>query len=330
MPTGNPTPCTPNGKCSTRWPVHYVDLCEQYANEYDGSTTSRVQLPVHLISFASSEYTPSLKRLTRQAKEMNAFTSISMSTEEDLAPSFREQLSEYLRPGVRGYGFWMWKPELILRTLERIPDGEVLLYLDAGCHLNPAGRARFHQYVQWVATGHSGLLAFQYRSFSSAPRGFPIERAKDLTDRQYTKREALQALKTDLQNPLLDDPAIAGGILFIRKCSESTANLRLWRNVIETHPSAFTDELDISVQDSSFRDTRHDQSILSIHSKMLGIETVSAYETWVPKSSKVNADWTSLGGYPIHARRDLGHRAFSKYGVKRMLRGLGRLTGRAC
>lgn len=108
----------------------------------------------------------------------------------------------WLKPEVRGFGYWMWKPEVILRSLERIADGEVLLYLEAGCHLNPAGGARFSQYVEFVAASSSGLLAFQYRRLPSAPANYPIERAESLLDRYYTKREALEALEIDPQSPL--------------------------------------------------------------------------------------------------------------------------------
>jgi hypothetical protein len=127
------------------------------------------------------------------------------------------------------------------------------------------------------------MLAFQYRPFPSAPATYPIERAESLTDRHYTKREALEALEIDPQSPLLDDPAIAGGIIFVKKCSESMATLHLWREAVDKHPSASNDELDRVVQDSSFRDTRRDQSIFSIRANERGIETVSAYETWVRK-----------------------------------------------
>jgi hypothetical protein len=218
----------------------------------------------------------------------------------------------------------MWKPEIILRTLERIPEGEVLLYMDAGCHLNPAGRARLSQYVEWAATSASGLLAFQYRPFASAPANYPVERAESLPDRHYTKREALEALEIDPQSPLLDDPSIAGGIIFVKKCSKSVATLSLWREAVDEHPSAFTDELERSVQDSSFRDTRHDQSIFSIRAKERGIETVSAYETWVPKTSGARPNWNSLRLYPIHARRDLKHSIFSTNGVSDLRRQVGR------
>jgi hypothetical protein len=325
MHTENSAPCIEEGNCSPRWPVHYVDLCERGAAAGADSIANRSQTPVHLVSFASSDYAPSLRRLAQQAEAMSTFASITTTTEEDLEPSFRAKFSEYLQPGVRGFGYWMWKPEVILRTLERIPEGEVLLYLDAGCHLNPAGRARFSQYVEWAAKSASGLLAFQYRSFSSAPANYPIERAKILLDKHYTKREALEALEIDPQSPLLDDPAIAGGIIFVKKCSESIATLRLWREAVDKHPSAFTDELDRSVQDSSFRDTRHDQAIFSIRAKERGIETVSAYETWVPKTSSQQPDWSPLGRFPIHARRDLKKRRSAKDSLgtlRRQLRGV--------
>lgn len=323
MQPEDPTPCTREGQCSTRWPVHYADVCERGLDGSANSSSGRRRPPVHLVTFASSDYAHSLRRLRRQAQAMSTFASITTTTDKDLEPSFRAKFSEFLQPGVRGFGYWMWKPEVILRALERIPEGEVLLYLDAGCHLNPAGRARLSLYVKWVATSASGLLAFQYRPFPSAPANYPIERAESLLDRHYTKREALEALDIEPQSPLLDDPAIAGGIIFVKKCGESMASLHLWREAVDKHPSAFTDQLDRSAQDSSFRDTRHDQSIFSILAKQRGIETVSAYETWVPKTSDHQPDWSPLVGFPIHARRDLKRRLSAKEYLRSVKRILG-------
>ena len=329
MQPEHPTPCTREGQCSTRWPVHYADFCEQDTTRVADNSASPSQPRVHLVSFASSDYSPSLRRLRRQAEAMSRFASITTKTEKELAASFRVKFSEYLRRGVRGFGYWMWKPEVILSTLDRIPAGEILLYLDAGCHLNHRGQARFSQYLEWAATSASGLLAFQYRPFPSAPANYPIERAESLLDRHYTKREALEALDIGPQSPLLDDPAIAGGIIFVKKCGESMATLRLWREAVDKHPSAFTDELDRSAQDSSFRDTRHDQSIFSIRAKQRGIETVSAYETWVPKTSGARPDWGSLSSYPIHARRDLKRSAFSRNRFRDLRGHVGRYVDKA-
>lgn len=259
---------------------------------------------------------------------MSAFASITTSTEKNLAPHFRAKFAPFLGHGVRGYGFWMWKPEVILSELERISEGEFLLYLDAGCHLNPAGRARLSQYVEWVATSVSGLLAFQYRSLASAPTNYPIERAENLLDRQYTKREALGALEIDPHNPILDDPAIAAGVILVRKCRESMTTLRLWRKTAYTHPSVFTDELERTAQHSSFRETRHDQSVFSLLAKERGIETVSAYETWVPKTSRQQPDWSPLGRFPIHARRDLKRPIRVKDSIGMLKRRLGGVIAR--
>ena len=305
-------------RCSSRWPVHYVDLLQEKHDCPPSHARGKTNVAVHLLSFASSDCAPSLRRLVRQAEAMSVFSSIMTATEQDLAPSFRAKFSEYLQAGVRGFGYWMWKPEIILRTLERIPNGDVLLYLDAGCHLNPAGRARFSQYVDWTGRSSSGLLAFQYRSFSSAPANYPTERVETLLDRQYTKREALDALGISPRNALLDDPAIAAGIVFVRKSSAGNATLELWRGTVDAHPEAFTDAFESSLQDSSFREARHDQSVFSIRAKEQGIDTVSAYETWIPKTSGPRPNWNSLAMYPIHARRDLKYSAFSRNGIRRL------------
>ena len=41
-----------------------------------------------------------------------------------------EPLEEVVAP--RGAGFWLWKPWLVLRQLQKMAEGELLLYTDAG------------------------------------------------------------------------------------------------------------------------------------------------------------------------------------------------------
>jgi hypothetical protein len=50
--------------------------------------------------------------------------------------------------GSRGFGYWIWKPHIILKTLQEIPEDSILLYVDVGCHLNPCGKKTFHEYIE--------------------------------------------------------------------------------------------------------------------------------------------------------------------------------------
>ena len=36
----------------------------------------------------------------------------------------------------RGAGYWLWKPYFILKTMEKINDGDIIFYLDSGDYFN--------------------------------------------------------------------------------------------------------------------------------------------------------------------------------------------------
>ena len=129
---------------------------------------------IYLCSFASSNLTGVLERIGEQAISTDWFKKVYLYSENDLSLDFKEKVSYLLKKNIRGFGYWIWKPQVILQTLSQMRDGDVLLYADAGCHLNPGGIKMFKKYIDVVCKSNSGFLVF-----SSGRRG-----AKE---RQYTK-----------------------------------------------------------------------------------------------------------------------------------------------
>ncbi|MDA0079651.1 hypothetical protein [Brachyspira hyodysenteriae] len=50
----------------------------------------------------------------------------------------------------RGFGYWCWKPFIVLKTLESMNDNDILVYADVGCHFNKEGIDRFYEYLDLV------------------------------------------------------------------------------------------------------------------------------------------------------------------------------------
>ncbi len=92
---------------------------------------------IYLCAFANIEFMPSIIRFHNQAKESNFFDNIFIYNEYNLPKDekFEALLSHKLVPS-RGFGYWCWKPFIILKTLENIKDGDILVYADIGCHIN--------------------------------------------------------------------------------------------------------------------------------------------------------------------------------------------------
>lgn len=115
-----------------------------------------------LVTFADSRLKHSAKRLIRQAKRMGVFSQLISLDESGLDVEFRDNHSSILRPHVRGFGFWIWKPQVIIQALRSLKNGQILLYLDVGCHLNHRGIPRLLEYFEIVSKSKSGILAFNF------------------------------------------------------------------------------------------------------------------------------------------------------------------------
>lgn len=138
----------------------YIRLCRLIQAERQHSQIPRKRPDGRLVlcSFGDSRYGASRERLQEQAEDFDLFDAIHLYNEYDLPTSFREDFNEQLRADVRGFGYWVWKPRVILETLSKMDDGDVLLYVDMGCHLNSRGKERLLEYWQEVKRNESGFL----------------------------------------------------------------------------------------------------------------------------------------------------------------------------
>jgi hypothetical protein len=92
------------------------------------------------ITFAANgaNYIEAAKRLINQAYSLDYFDQIYLYTINDLVADnqFWGIHSEFISKNNRGYGYWLWKPYIIKKTFESLSDGDILLYLDAGCEID--------------------------------------------------------------------------------------------------------------------------------------------------------------------------------------------------
>ena len=113
----------------------------------------------YFCTFADTRMSVSLHRIKHEAEQFNLFNGIFCFDENHLDKTFKTKHPEVC-PDVRGFGYWVWKPQIILQTLTKMDDGDVLLYADAGCHLNSKAIKRFIDYTNQVRINQSGFLVF--------------------------------------------------------------------------------------------------------------------------------------------------------------------------
>lgn len=239
---------------------------------------------------------------------MNFFDGIDMLTEKDLPVGFRERFKCKLIPGSRGFGYWSWKPEVILAALDKMHLGDCLLYVDAGCHLNIRGRKRLLEYFEIVKKQETGMVAFQANPPNQANSSLRHDGRKlfDQPNYRWIKGDLLDFVEVRDDLSVVNDQAIGAGIILVRKCSKATMIIQEWQQVIRERFDLLDDTPSVSPNLPGFIEHRHDQAIFTLLCLKHGVKTLSAYEYWYPAkgSKRLKPDWDALGQFPIHAKRD--------------------------
>jgi hypothetical protein len=237
-----------------------------------------------IVTFASSSFAHAHRRFEKQARAFDLFDEYFIFTESDLDPEFRLEFRHVLHENVRGYGYWVWKPQIILQAMRRLEDGDELVYVDSGSHLIPGAKNRMEDYLNLARTSQAGIVAFQL----------------DMPEKNWCKADLLDYFG-GLENPEMSDSGQVQGGAIIMVRNQSTINfLERWLNIVHLRPDLVDDSPSNIPNFGGFREHRHDQAVFSLLSKQAGVALLPAWEQY-PNPGKT---WEDLSGYPIHHRRD--------------------------
>jgi hypothetical protein len=235
---------------------------------------------IHFLSFGgpTPKYHATLARICGEAQIFGEFASIEGYSEHTLKSdaAFWAKHGAFIETHSRGYGYWMWKPYLILRRLHQIPEGDILVYADAGCSINSGGKARFNDYIDMLNTTESGVLAFHLEH----------------KERLFTKRKVYDSFR---MSPETDESLqCLATILLLKKNANSVNLLTVWNEIVQKY-DLINDNVS-SNEHPGFVENRHDQSVWSMLLKRYPhIELRD--ETYFDE------DWNNGAKYPILARR---------------------------
>jgi hypothetical protein len=246
-------------------------------------------MKLHLVTFAdgSSTRRDAAHRLATQSKETGWFASVNplhLENLQQLSPIWFATHQPFLASQPRGLGYWIWKPFLILESLKRIAPDECLVYSDAGNEISASGAARFQDYVG-LARIHD-LFGFEI--------GEPIH--------QWTKGDLLNYLAIPSTSPFLALRQIWAGLLFIRHTPANLLLLSHWAELcVARNYSLVDDTPSVTPNPSTFREHRHDQSILTLLLRLSPRGCFLTDETY-------HAELWDKGGYlpsvPFHGFRN--------------------------
>jgi len=256
------------------------------------------------LTFADTKMVRARRRICRQARAMKIYTKIIGASEADLDEGFRKHFEKYLVPEARGFGYFVWKIQIVKQTLDQMNDGDILHWVDAGNHLNPKGRWRLEEYFAMTQASPIGILGFQHRP----PEGklhYDGRRLPDFAEYKYTKGDLIDRLRVRDNSELFNQQQIGTNTFFIRKCEKSMAFVNEWLSLPYENFALIDDSPSVSPNIDGFIEHRWDQSVFSILGKLRGISTVSDCECWYPSQNDCwKPDWEALKDFPILTKRD--------------------------
>ena len=277
---------------------------------------------ITLLSFGTKNLIKSASRLRKQAKDFKIYDNVKIFNEDDILSDDKKILQiKNLSKNSKGYGFWFWKPFLILKHIKELNEGDILHYMDLGCHLNPRGIKRFKQYIDIVNRASKGILAFQYYSSNSDPHlkiNYPIRK-----ESMYTKSDLLNFFSVLENKKITDTEQFWAGSFFIKKNTFTINFLKEWLDVFRLRIEVIYDTPSKIKNFNEFIENRYDQSVFSIMCKKNQIENISAYECdWAYQKNL--RTWLHLKDKPIIAKRDLQYSLFLRF-INRQKKTLRRL-----
>jgi hypothetical protein len=231
--------------------------------------------PVKLLTFASGPFLHQQKALNKSAVAGGVTECVAWTPAELQATEFYRAHRDIL-DAPRGSGYWLWKPYIIRRELERAKLGDWLVYYDVGRAWLPHRISRpLAPVLDWCERYNGGLLPGVYIPEYG-------------TNRQWTKRETFVLMGCD-EPRYWEHPQIQATYSVWRKSQQAEALLNEWLKWCTT-PGVLTDATALPhVQNfPDFIDHRHDQSVLTNLVIRHGIKCYGNPETAIPGSKDID------------------------------------------
>jgi hypothetical protein len=251
------------------------------------------------LTFANTSFMTT-DRIINQAKEFNCFDNIISLNETDI-PDFINKHKDFINYyNNEGYGHWIWKPKIILDTLNKMEYDDILVYCDAGMYLNKNGIDRYKDYIKILNETNFSLVAFSTNDVYLA--------------QSYVKMDAIMSYYPEFNNET-ENYCCYAGIIMIKKTKNTIEIITDWLVLCENYN--FLDKsLSISYKEQPFfacNDSdnglfqlclsKHKKHVYKIYPDECNIYSEDGLQIHHTNIHPHSFDWTSLFFSPFQSRR---------------------------
>lgn len=213
--------------------------------------THRIKTNLNLVTYGDERFKESRERVRKEALESGFFKQVFVFEPGNTATLLPGKTQEFMRNNKRGGGYWLWKPYIVKKVLQKIPEGEVLIYLDSGSSINMNGGSKLTEYIRNFTEDGKSIFAFEMPQHLE--KCWSKDNLLHFLNTTEADRNSGQIMATFFY--LVNNPASNVFIENIIKTAEAH-NFSLLDDSPSNQPN-----------DSCFKDHRHDQSIFSLSCK---------------------------------------------------------------
>lgn len=193
-------------------------------------------------TFASTGFEDTRDRIVKEAEFTHLFSAIFTYNEMQLSEELLKSPTFQIK---KGYGLYSWKPDVIWKTLQKVMDGDVVVYLDAGCSIYPC--------KEWQKLFNK-MCNFDVIAFNIHQRNY-----------QWTRRSVFDYFKDDIPYNWKDLFQFGANALIVKKTPIGMDFISEWRDIMINRLDLCGDvpEEELSLEDKRFIENRYDQTIMT-------------------------------------------------------------------
>jgi hypothetical protein len=258
-------------------------LCTRYQTNPESSHV--------FVTFANTFFmTPD--RILNQAVELGVYNKLFAYNETHI-PKFMEQHLDFIQQMPRGYGAWIWKSYIILKTLEQLPENHTLLYCDAGMYIHVGGKARYLEYLAMLEKEGTDILVFDL------PAAYKAE--------QFVKRDVVMNYYPEFYET--SHPYCYAGCMFIKNTPASRLCISEWACLCETYENLLNIPSTTYSEIPGYRGNDGDNGLfgLCVRKHKSIVHRLSPHDINVyhedGSQNYACTDWSPLDNCPLQCRR---------------------------
>lgn len=219
------------------------------------------------VSFADGErYT--LAILEPMLHNMHCFDEILALGPNDLEAKFLQRWDPFMKKHNRGYGYWIWKPQVVRQGLQSIGHGDFLFSMDGGQCLRQNARESLLSACLTLLCSKYDVMLFS----SLLPEKEWNKRSIYNIVRKYTHPEEDPPAPPETWAFTPNEDQSMGGFALIRKTPATVKFIDMWLHLATMDNGRnLIDDEDTSKEYPCFKEHRHDQSLLSLLGKSLDV-----------------------------------------------------------